>query len=566
MDDKFVVNLSNVSLTKDQISVLSKGLNFCPSPGENDPGLLRADLDSFHKRLRLSARFNDEDELTPSQAPVYSAITHDTEPFKHRKFKMPSSFNPQGPTNLEAMILANEHALNHRCVQQYPVRDNLTHGERLAIQQLKNNNNIVILPADKGSAVVVQNLTDYLKEGKKQLSNEAFYQEMDSDLTANHNREITSFLGQMLDNGEIDITVFLYLVNKEPRTANMYLLPKIHKGVTPPPGRPICSANGSPTEKISQLVDHFLNPPTTKLKSYVKDTTHFLKIIKEFGPLPPNCFLVTLDVTSLYTNIPNDEGLQAAKETLEANRPDPKLFPSNKSLFRLLDFVLTMNNFKFNGKHYLQKGGTAMGTKTAPSYANNAMGRFERLFVYTYHKQPLLWLRYIDDCFCIFQGTEAELQDFIVHLNSCSPSIKFTAEFSRDSVNFLDTTITIQDRMLVSDLYCKPTDSHNYLQYTSAHPKRCRDSIPYSQFLRIRRICSNLKDFDKHVIVFSKHFQRRGYPTHLLQEAALKARRLNRDTLLSPGPTTQDDSNNSAIVVSTYHPQDSTLTQIVKNN
>jgi hypothetical protein len=360
----------------------------------------------------------------------------------------------------------------------------------------------------------------------------------------------------MLDKGEIDISVYNYLINREPRTANLYLLPKIHKGITPPPGRPICSANGSPTEKISQLVDHFLNPPTTQQKSYVKDTTHFLKILQEFGPLPPDCFLVTLDVTFLYTNIPNDEGLLAAKETLEKTRPDPNLKPSNTSLLKLLDFVLKMNNFKFSGKHYLQKGGTAMGMKTALSYANNHLGRFERLFVYTYHKQPLIWLRYIDDCFCIFQGTEEELLAFIAHLNSCSPSIQFTTEYSKDEVNFLDTTIKIIDRMLISDLYCKPTDSHNYLQYSSAHPKKCKDSIPYSQFLRIRRICSRIEDFDKHVIIFSRHFHRRGYPSSLLQTAALNARRLNREHLLLPSDTQpQTKADNSVILVSTFHPK-----------
>jgi hypothetical protein len=110
----------------------------------------------------------------------------------------------------------------------------------------------------------------------------------------------------------------------------MYFLPKIHKGVTPPPGRPICSGNGSPTEKISQLVDHFLNPIAQKVKSYVKDTTHFLQILDTLGNLPPNCIVASFDVTSLYTNIPNDFGLQAAKEGFEEFRPNPDIKPSNE--------------------------------------------------------------------------------------------------------------------------------------------------------------------------------------------------------------------------------------------
>ena len=52
-ENKFVLNLSNVSLNKDHISLLSKGLNFCPTPGEPDPGQERTDLDNLHTRLRL---------------------------------------------------------------------------------------------------------------------------------------------------------------------------------------------------------------------------------------------------------------------------------------------------------------------------------------------------------------------------------------------------------------------------------------------------------------------------------------------------------------------------------
>jgi hypothetical protein len=232
---------------------------------------------------------------------------------------------------------------------------------------------------------------------------------VDSDLTEKHRGEVQSLIDKMYAEGELDITVVNYLYDKECRTPQMYFLPKIHKGINPPPVRPICSGNGSPTEKISQLVDHFLNPVAQKVKSFVKDTTHFLQILDKLGPLPPNCLLVTLDVTSLYTNIPNKEGLQAAKEALEIHRTNPNAKPSNANILKMMDCVLTKNNFDFHGDHYLQIGGTAMGTKMAPSYAINTLGNFEDLFVYIYHKQPFLWVRYIDDIFVIWQHGEEEL-------------------------------------------------------------------------------------------------------------------------------------------------------------
>ena len=155
-------------------------------------------------------------------------------------------------------------------------------------------------------------------------------------------------------------------------------------------------------------------------------------------------------------------------------------------VWECLKMVLTMNNFDFAGRHYLQVGGTAMGTKVAPSFANTFMGWFEDIYVYTYHKQPHIWVRFIDDIFVIWLGSEEELHQFVEYLNNCLPSIKFEAEISTTSVNFLDVTVSITENGdIKTGLYTKPTDAHNYLSYQSCHPPTCRDSIPYSQLFSI---------------------------------------------------------------------------------
>jgi hypothetical protein len=61
------------------------------------------------------------------------------------------------------------------------------------------------------------------------------------------------------------------------------------------------------------------------------------------------------------------------KETIE-------VFPT-ECLVQLLTLVLKHNNFTFNGEHFLQINGTAMGTKMAPSYANIFMGKLEKLII-----------------------------------------------------------------------------------------------------------------------------------------------------------------------------------------
>ena len=209
-------------------------------------------------------------------------------------------------------------------------------------------------------------------------------------------------------------------------------------------GRPIISAIGSPTEKISEFLDHFLQPFLADTPSFVKDTGHFLYILSKLGPLPQNTILVTLDVTSLYTNVPLLQAKQAVGRVLNRTRPGANE-PSNQSLIRLLDFVFTKNVFTFsdgNKLHYfVQTNGVSMGSKCAPSVACTYMGKFERQHVYTYHLQPFLWLRYVDDVFCLWKHGDAALQIFVDHLNSREGRIKFTCHSSTTSVEFLDTTV-----------------------------------------------------------------------------------------------------------------------------
>ena len=92
--------------------------------------------------------------------------------------------------------------------------------------------------------------------------------------------------------------------------------------------------------------------------------------------------------------------------------------------------------------------------------------------------------------------------------HNCVPSVSFSQEISQERVSFLDVLVIIEENKIHSDLFCKVTDSHDYLLYNSSHPQRCKDSIPYSQFLRTRRICSRTLDFETHVMLLSRHFIR----------------------------------------------------------
>ena len=82
------------------------------------------------------------------------------------------------------------------------------------------------------------------------------------------------------------------------------------------------------------------------------------------------------------------------------------------------------------------------------------------------------------------------LKKILKILNSCHPTIKFTAEFSLDKVNFLDLEVRCGGNKLLTDLYIKPTDTHQYFEFSSCHVYHSKKSILYSHSLRFNRICS----------------------------------------------------------------------------
>ena len=209
-----------------------------------------------------------------------------------------------------------------------------------------------------------------------------------------------------------------------------------------------------------------------------------------------------------------------------------------------------------------------MGTRVAPSLANIFMSDFEEEYVYTYPKQPFFWKRFLDDIIMVWLHGREELDKFIDHLNSCHSTIKFTAEISS-----VDTTLHVrEDGKLWTDLYCKPTDSHAYLHYTSAHPYHCKRSLPYSQFLRIKRICSRESDYLRHSITQFCHFIRRGYPFELIQKAFVKASTQTREDLLNKQrtrleeTTEEDSSEQNLFLITTFDPESDILGKMVREN
>ncbi|XP_071792086.1 uncharacterized protein [Asterias amurensis] len=402
----------------------------------------------------------------------------------------------------------------------------------------------------------------YIDEAMRQLNNQTNYKPLDTDPTGTFSKEIQQTLDEMHDRDNLSKKAHKFLSPVDCRTVRFYLLPKVHKPDNP--GRPIISGNGSPTENISLFVDSFLKPLMPQIPSYIHDTPDFLRKIAGIQKQVPNTAIIgTFDVTSLYTNIPQDEGIAACSSALaKSGHTSPPI----SDIVSLMQHVLTKNNFSFMGKNFLQVQGTAMGTRMAPSMACLFMSHLEQRMLASAPCRPWVWWRYIDDIFFIWTSDEASLKAFINHINSFHRTIKFTSEYSTKDTHFLDVKVLKTDEGLTTDLFVKPTDKHQYLHSTSCHPRHCKTSIAYSQALRLRRICSNDSDFIHHSQELKKHLVSRGHSSLAVHRAIQKVKARSRESVLSKGPKKQQSPTGKVPFVVTFHPSLPPIRKITSSN
>ena len=368
-----------------------------------------------------------------------------------------------------------------------------------------------------------------LREVKNQLNDKKVYKELTGDLEGPLEKIIKTVLKKIRDKRDISDNTLVYFLVNNPKLGRFYQLPKINKRLQNLPGQPVISNSGCYMENISAILEFHLEPLAQKVKSYIEDTNYFLRKIASLPPLPDDIILCTIDVVGLYPNISHNESLIALRKSLES-RKDKTI--STDSLMDLSECVLKNNIFEHNLSFFKQLRGTAIGTKMAPPYAIIFMGDLEERILQNCSFKPLVWWRYIDDIFLLWQHGEEKLKEFLDILNRYYPSIKFTSKCSKERTDFLDVEIIKEGNQLLTDVFGKSTDTHQYFHATSCHVYHSKKSIPYSQALLFNRIYSENQFFDKRCNDLEVWLKNRGYNEKLVRQQILKAWKYRRTELL----------------------------------
>lgn len=513
-DKNVVVLATKFILTPPQNALLCKGLNFIPTEGSNRNIVeqSRWDIQQYHRRLKLAVYFQHKEDSDPP-------------PFTSKSTWVP----PAGtlPRELSTLFEADTTYFDKNFYMS-PSTPNLTSEEVVALKQLTDNKQIVIKPADKGSAVVIMDRDQYLWEGYRQLGDIKYYSRLDKPIYPDTITLVDKITQSMFDKKFINAKQQHYIRGtSEPRARLFYMLPKIHKDPSKwskpheiPPGRPIVSDCSSETYHTAEFIDHHLNPLSVKHASYIKDTYDFVTRIRTLH-IAQGSILFTMDVNSLYTNIDTAEGIQAVKN-LFRRYPDKKR--PEKELLQLLEINLTRNDFEFNGEFFLQIKGTAMGKKFAPAYANIFMAEWETAALASCHKKPTHYFRFLDDVWGVWPHSMEDFDSFLLTLNSHNESISLTSVTSYDSVDFLDTTTYKGQHFqntntLDVKVFFKDTDTHALLFKTSYHPKHTYAGLVKSQLLRFHRICSRKEDFRQATKTLFAALYTRGYSRSFLRKS-----------------------------------------------
>ncbi|XP_072037413.1 uncharacterized protein [Amphiura filiformis] len=379
--ERWVKNLSDRSISDSECSLLEKGLNYAVSS------------------KRIEGR-----QITEIITSTESAI---------RSSKLEYSRAEELRQRVNASILSAK-----------PPKSNLTKSEYLAVDSLKKDDSITILPADKGRCTVVLNSKDYDQKVKTLLEDTKTYTPLKRDPTGPCKSKVTAKLKELHEDGAIDVKLKLQLNPTAETIPTFYGLPKVHKANVPL--RPIVSSIGAVTYDIAKFLAKILGPLVGKSEHHILNSKDFADKISDLS-LEPDETITSFDVTALFT-------------TMAVN------FTNNRMV------AVWVHQFLRSFPTFIWRTLNAVALSTFDGIG------------------PSKWYRYVDDTWVLIKA--CELDRFFNHINQVDPNIKFTQEgLSDNKLAFLDCLVHVAEGLSLSvSVYRKQTHTDQYLQFDSNHP------------------------------------------------------------------------------------------------
>jgi len=349
------------------------------------------------------------------------------------------------------------------CRKNNKINTELIQLQKESKQFIKNNPEVILTKADKGNITVALNKNEYMFKINEMLQDTNTYSILSKNPLNKLINNVRSLLARWKKLDYISTATYRTLYCSDGTLPKAYGLPKVHK-----PGCPyriIISSIDSPLYSLATFLHNTIkdNIPIAKTRidnSFLLfDTLNDQKLENDF-------FLISLDVVSLFTNIPIELARDAVKKRWDMFSSECKI-PKDEFL-GAISLVLDSSFFTFDNVFYKQTYGTPMGSPLSPIIADIVMQDLENNVLNSVDFPIPIFYRYVDD---ILLAVPVEKIDFILNkFNSFHPRLQFTLERGGDRINFLDTTIILEKNRIKMDWYHKPTFSGRFLNYRSQHP------------------------------------------------------------------------------------------------
>ena len=470
--DKVIFNFSDRQLTKEEKDILQYGLKFslpCKTPKFVQHFL---PFENIVNNLYQQFKFNDE---TKTQ------ITCKVRDIAH------NSFNHRDPSN------------------------NFNPTQISTLKNLKKDKNIVITRPDKGNGVVILNKIDYINKTELILNDKTKFKLLKGDwfkhiitLEDKLNRLLRKIRSKLTD----DVYNFLFASGSTPGI--LYGLPKVHKADCPI--RPILSAINTFNYNLAKFFVPILSPLTTN-EFTIKNSYSFVKEITNLHLSDPVC-MASFDIKSLFTNIPLSETIDICIESSKDSLPRGLTISEFRSM---LELAVKESMFVFNDKLYQQVDGVAMGSPLGPTLANTFLCFWENRWLDECPSEfkPILYRRYVDDCFLLFKD-KSHVPNFLQYLNNKHPNISYTVELeNNNSLAFLDVLITRNNDRFSTTVYRKDTFTGLGLNFFSYVPSIYKINSVKTLLFRAYHLSSSWLNFDAEISKLRKYFNDNGYPKYL---------------------------------------------------
>ena len=355
--------------------------------------------------------------------------------------------------------------------------------EHLALENLREDKDYIIVTADKGVTLVVMDKTEYIRKCEALLQDNPVYQHLSKDTSPTIHKELIKSWQDYKDSNFISETEYTCLRSHGSNSpVARFYGPKIHKNNMPM--HPIVSACGKETYNTAKFITKIMQNYCGKTLSFVKDSEDFISKIKHLLINPEEETLVSFDVSAFFTSIPVYPKFLPVLISPMSTRSQQKNSPSFWN-------SLSINCiFCFNVKFYKQLQGVAMGSLVSLITANIDLEHFESLAIPTSPTLIKWWFRHDDDDDVHSATRKDQVNKLQEQLNSIDPHVRFTIKLpGTGGLSFLDTLTKPTPISIESTVYREPTHTDRDLDYSN-HPISAKLSVICILIHRAGQVCS----------------------------------------------------------------------------